>query len=105
LRRLGQDSSQNSVGEDKSRTRILFALASIEKAKKQRLLSTRIQHLQNLQFGSEQHYYTAAEPSSTALNQDIPGENILLECPSENIHQNIPGGKILLDAIYRVPTF
>jgi hypothetical protein len=24
----------------------------------------------NLQFGSEQHYYTAAEPSPTALNQD-----------------------------------
>src|SRR5205807_1524771 len=24
----------------------------------------------------EQHYYTAAEPSPTALDQDIPGENI-----------------------------
>jgi len=96
LRCLGQESSQNSVGEEKSKTRILFALASIEKAKKQRLLSTRIQHLQNLQFGSEQHYYTAAEPSSPALNQDIPGGNILLD---------IPGRKILVDAINRVPTF
>jgi len=87
LRRLGQDGSQISAGEEKSKTRMLFALASIEKAKKQRLLSTRIQHVQNLQFGSEQHYYTAAEPSSTALNQDIPG------------------GNILVDAINRVPTF